>query len=165
MREPLRLRLLHQGRSPSSTYLAHVFASAAIRHHIYRLSLTLERGALVAMRLRYHDQRSLAIRALKDNSARAEKKTPYLLIVGVAVFVFAEVNRVPFEIAFVELRDLPPPAYRSTYRAFVLAAATLLRQRGDSTCWSCLGSYLAGAASSGSANKPRDEGSHQSSVI
>lgn len=75
----------------SPTYLTHVCASIALRHRIYRLASTPERNALMDMKLRYHHQRSLAIQALNENIASAEKMNPYVLIIGVNMFVFAEV--------------------------------------------------------------------------
>ena len=84
-----RVPLEYIRRSPD--FLVHISASLSIRHRIYRLSSTPERKALVGMRLRYHQQRSLAIEALNENIARAEKEDPNLLIVGVNMFVFAEV--------------------------------------------------------------------------
>lgn len=77
-------------RSPS--YLSHICASLSLRHRIYRLSSTPERSSLVDMKLQYHHQRSLAIQALNENIASAEKENPYVLILGVNMFVFAEVR-------------------------------------------------------------------------
>ena len=77
-------------RSPS--FLIHIGASLAIHHRIYHLSSTPQREALVGLRLQYLKQRSLAIEALNQNITNAEKKNPYLLIVAVSMFVFAEVN-------------------------------------------------------------------------
>ena len=76
-------------RSPS--FLIHIGASLAIHHRIYHLSSTPQREALVGLRLQYLKQRSLAIEALNQNITNAEKKNPYLLIVAVSMFVFAEV--------------------------------------------------------------------------
>ena len=107
------------GHSPS--YLSHICASISLRHRVYRLSSTSERSLLAAMRLRYHHQRSLAIQALNENIAKAEKENPYVLIVGVNMFVFAEVRhslKRPYY-----LIDLPFLWLGITYIYFVLAPA------------------------------------------
>ena len=75
----------------SPGFLIHIGASLAIHHRVYRLSSTPQREALVGLRLQYLKQRSLAIQALNENIANAEKTNPYLLIVAVSTFVFAEV--------------------------------------------------------------------------
>lgn len=80
----------------SPIYLCHICASIALRYRIYRLSSTPERNSLVDMKLKYHQQRSRAIQVLNENIASAEKKNPYLLIIGVNMFVFAEVRFFPY---------------------------------------------------------------------
>lgn len=85
MRVPLRL--VHVTPTP----MLHITVSMAIRHYMFRHDSTHDHSALLDLRSRYHHHRGLAIRALNDDIAE-ERQSPYILMVQIIMFVFAEVR-------------------------------------------------------------------------